>query len=94
MAVKSNFVLDDQPEDNFSADKPIEGIKTMPYLVILYLLKSYNIPVDLMFEHFNITDKSYRDFDKRLSRGLYRNNVKLLTKIKLCKNWLSHMQDR
>jgi len=88
MAIKKNFILEANPDDDFYSKKAMEGTKTLPYLVMLFLIREYDLPVDFMYSHFYMTDKRMAEIDERLSLALHRNDVKLITKIKLCKNWI------
>lgn len=87
-SVKKNFVLEPTPEDSFVASKSIEGVKTMPHLVIFFLCYNFNVPIELMILHFDLTDKKFKEFSNRLCIGIHKNDVKLLRKIEICKSYI------
>lgn len=88
VSVRKNFVLEPTIDDSFIASKSIEGVKTMPHLVIFFLCFYFNVPIEMMVIHFDLTDKKYNEFSNRLCIGLHKNDVKLLRKIDLCKNYV------
>lgn len=89
LSVKKNFILEPTAEDSFVASKSIEGVKTMPHLVILFLVLHFKLPIALMYLNFDLTDKKYNEFFSRLCLGIHRNDVNLLRKIELCKSYVN-----
>jgi hypothetical protein len=88
-SIRQNFILVPTEEDSFIASKPIEGIKTMPHLVILFLLFKFNVPIDLMELHFDLSEKKLNEFKSRLCIGIHKNDTNLLRKIKICETFVA-----
>ena len=88
-AIKKNFVLKPTLDDKFLAKKSIEGIKTLPHLVIMFLCKTHDVSERLMILNMNLTEKKYNEFDKRLQSGIHKNEPNLLRKIRLCQRFLT-----
>lgn len=87
-AIKKNFILEPTIDDSFIASKSIEGVKTMPHLVILYLCFYFRVPIELMELHFDLTDKKMQEFISRLCIGIHKNDTNLLRKIQVCKSYV------
>lgn len=88
-AIKYNFVLKPTIDDKFLAKKSIEGIKTLPHLVIMFLCKTHDVSDRLMIINMNLTEKKYNEFEKRLQSGIHKNEPNLLRKIRLCQRYLT-----
>ena len=93
-AVKFNFVLKPTIDDKFLAKKSIEGIKTLPHLVIMFLCKTHDVSDRLMIINMNLTEKKYNEFEKRLQSGIHKNEPNLLRKIRLCQRYLHEAKRR
>ena len=91
-SIKKNFILEPTIDDSFIASKSIEGVKTMPHLVILYLCFYFRIPIELMELHFDLTDKKLQEFISRLCIGIHKNDTNLLRKIQVCKSYVEQKQ--
>lgn len=87
-SIKANFVLRATADDKFLAKKSIEGIKTLPHLVIMFLCKTHDVSDRLMILNMNLSEKKYNEFEKRLQSGVHKNEPNLLRKIRLCQRHL------
>jgi len=87
-AVKKNFVLQRAKDKIWVANKIVEGVKTLPEMVITFVALDMGFSKKKIITNLGVSEKYLEDLIKRIKVCVNTNEKKFIRKVSLVRNYL------
>jgi|TARA_Y100001937_G_C7134960_1_gene339473 hypothetical protein len=87
-AIRKNFVLHPDKDKTWVASKIVEGVKTMPEMVMTFVALDMGYDKETILTNLGVSEKYLDDLMKRITVCVNTNEKKFIRKVRLVRNYL------
>ena len=87
-AIRKNFVLNPEKHKTWVASKIVEGVKTLPEMVITFVAMDMGYSKETIITNLGVSEKYLDDLIKRITVCVNTNEKKFIRKVRLVRGYL------